>query len=132
MIDEEHVTVVRVHPYAGGYAVVNAGHDRRARAVQPIDEAFPTVIAAMRWAARHRPGYQIDVAQECENEELLYRAEVAQYAEMLNRARSWYSRNSAKLAGAAATELGDALFPERVDELARWLMPNDSTHELGE
>ena len=121
MDDPERVTVIRVHPFGGGYAVVNAGRDRGPRAVLPIDESFPTVVSAMRWAVRERPGHQIDVAQECESEEVLFRAEALQYAAMLNNARLWFVKHAHLLPSSTARDLGDALFPERVDELARWL-----------
>jgi hypothetical protein len=129
MINDEHVTVVRVHP-SGGYAVVNAGHDRKPRAVLKADESFPTVVAAMRWAVRERPGHQIEVAQECANEELLYRAEVVQFAKMLNGAREWFEMHAHRIGSTAAADLGAILFPERVDEEARWLTPVDNEKQV--
>ncbi|QNE48664.1 hypothetical protein F1C58_16535 (plasmid) [Glaciihabitans sp. INWT7] len=93
----------------------------------PADESFPTVVAAMRWAVRERPGHQIDVAPECASEELLYRAEVAQFAKMLNGARDWFEMHSHRLSSTAAGDLAGILFPERVDEEVRWLTPEAGT-----
>lgn len=104
------VVTVRVH-LQGGYAVVDARYDRQPRAVLPQDTAFLTVVTALQWALAHRPSHEFDVHPECEVEELAYRAEVAQFATMLNAARAWCDEHAERLDDRATRELTAILFP---------------------
>lgn len=117
----ENTYVIRPHP-GGGYVSikvlpgVNAEGQPHSRLPREDDESFRSVARALAETFQRHERCIVDIDPLCEVAEQNALAEAADLVRIVNTAREWFDRRSAKLTIDDQIKLGGALFPERVAE----------------